>query len=192
MCYHTWKTKSQKTKSQKNRSTSNGEFNSRIQTLTPTKLDNHEAPHPLYSLVISSSLTQSHHYHIAVTNFIETYNNRVNILSFDLETLSLSLKPFHPSLSFDHPYPPTKLMFHPIATSSSSSPSNPNPNLLASSDDFICLWDLRNHSIEPLCVLNNSKNFEFCTPLTSFDWNEVEPKRIGRCSINMTCMGTKS
>ncbi|KAF3951244.1 hypothetical protein CMV_023083 [Castanea mollissima] len=148
----------------------------------------HEAPYPLYSLAISPSPTRSHHYRIAVGSFIETYNNRVDILSFDPETLSL--KPLHPSLSFDHPYPPTKLMFHPTATtssSSSSSPSNPNPNLLASSGDFIRLWDLRDHSIEPLCVLNNSKTSEFCAPLTSFDWNEVEPKRIGTCSIDTTC-----
>lgn len=147
----------------------------------------HEAPYPLYSLAISPSPTRSHHYRIAVGSFIETYNNRVDILSFDPETLSL--KPLHPSLSFDHPYPPTKLMFHPTSSSSSSSPSNPNPNpnLLASSGDFIRLWDLRDHSIEQLCVLNNSKTSEFCAPLTSFDWNEVEPKRIGTCSIDTTC-----
>ena len=145
----------------------------------------HEAPYPLYSLAISPSPTRSHHYRIAVASFIETYNNLVDILSFNLETLSL--KPLHPSLSFDHLYPPIKLMFHPITTLSSSSPSNLNPNLLASSDDFFHLWDLRDHSIKPLCMQNNNKTSKFCAPLTSFDWNEVELKRIGRCSIDMTC-----
>ncbi|KAF4385634.1 hypothetical protein F8388_010190 [Cannabis sativa] len=28
---------------------------------------------------------------------------------------------------------------------------------------------------------------EFCGPLTSFDWNEAEPKRIGTSSIDTTC-----
>jgi WD repeat-containing protein 68 len=36
-------------------------------------------------------------------------------------------------------------------------------------------------------VLNNSKTSEFCAPLTSFDWNDIEPKRIGTCSIDTTC-----
>ncbi|KAG5251590.1 transducin family protein [Salix suchowensis] len=30
-------------------------------------------------------------------------------------------------------------------------------------------------------------NSEFCGPLTSFDWNEAEPKRIGTSSIDTTC-----
>ena len=152
----------------------------------------HKAPYPLYFLVISPSLTWSHHYRITIASFIETYNNGVDILSFDPETLSL--KPLHPSLSFDHLYSSTKLMFHLIATSLSSSPSNPNPNpnLIASFGDFICLWDLRDHLIEQLCVLNNSKTSEFYTSLTSFNWNKVKPKRIGRCSIDTTCTGTKS
>ena len=148
----------------------------------------HKAPYPLYFLVISPSLTWSHHYRITVASFIETYNNGVNILSFDPETLSL--KPLHPSLSFDHPYSSTKLMFHLITTSLSSSPLN--PNLLTSFGNFIRLWDLRDHLIEQLCVLNNSKTSEFYTSLTSFNWNKVKPKRIGRCSIDTTCTGTKS
>ncbi|XP_075663228.1 protein TRANSPARENT TESTA GLABRA 1-like [Castanea sativa] len=140
----------------------------------------HEAPYALYSLAISPSPTWSHHYRIAVASFIETYNNRVDILSFNPETLSL--KPLHPSLSFDHPYLPTKLMFHPIATSSSSSPSNSNPNpnpnpnlnLLASFGDFIRLWDLRNHSIKPLYMLNNNKTSEFYVPLTQLIAHDKE------------------
>ncbi|KAL2527563.1 Protein TRANSPARENT TESTA GLABRA 1 [Abeliophyllum distichum] len=113
---------------------------------------------------------------IAVGSFIEDFHNRVDILSFDDETNSI--KPV-PSLSFEHPYPPTKLMFHPAPTSAA--------NLLASSGDYLRLWDLRDTSIEPICTLNNSKTSEYCAPLTSFDWNEVEPRRIGTSSIDTTC-----
>jgi len=35
-------------------------------------------------------------------------------------------------------------------------------------------------------VLQN-KNSEFCAPLTSFDWNETDPKRLGTSSIDTTC-----
>ena len=37
-----------------------------------------------------------------------------------------------------------------------------------------------------LPVLQN-KNSEFCAPLTSFDWNETDPKRLGTSSIDTTC-----
>ena len=32
-----------------------------------------------------------------------------------------------------------------------------------------------------------NKNTEFCAPLTSFDWNETDPKRLGTSSIDTTC-----
>jgi WD repeat-containing protein 68 len=35
-------------------------------------------------------------------------------------------------------------------------------------------------------LLNNNKNSEFSAPLTSFDWNDAEPRKIGTCSIDTT------
>ncbi|KAJ9159836.1 hypothetical protein P3X46_025300 [Hevea brasiliensis] len=142
----------------------------------------YESPYPLYAMAFSSSPSPNHNHHqrIAVGSFIEEYSNRVDILSFDLETLSFKT---HPTLSLDHPYPPTKLMFHPAAPSSLRKSSD----LLASSGDFLRLWEVRESSVEPISILNNSKTSEFFAPLTSFDWNEIEPKRIGTCSIDTTC-----
>ncbi|KAJ4900489.1 Protein TRANSPARENT TESTA GLABRA 1 [Raphanus sativus] len=134
----------------------------------------YESPYPLYAMSFSSSSSTTHR--IAVGSFLEDYNNRIDILSFDPD--SMSVKPL-PSLSFDHPYPPTKLMF---------SPPSLRRDLLASSGDFLRLWEITDSpSSEPLSVLNNSKTSEFCAPLTSFDWNDVEPKRLGTCSIDTTC-----
>ena len=65
----------------------------------------YDSPYPLYAMSFSSST-----HRIAVGSFLEDYNNRIDILSFDSD--SMSLKPL-PSLSFEHPYPPTKLMFSP-------------------------------------------------------------------------------
>ncbi|XP_065871574.1 protein TRANSPARENT TESTA GLABRA 1 [Euphorbia lathyris] len=142
----------------------------------------YDSPYPLYAIAFSSSASPSraHHHRVAVGSFIEDYSNRVDILSLDTETLSFKT---HPSLSLDHPYPPTKLMFHPAASSSLLKSSD----LLASSGDFLRLWEVRENSVEPVSVLNNSKTSEFCAPLTSFDWNEIEPKRIGTSSIDTTC-----
>uniref|UniRef100_A0A2P2IKM6 TTG1 Ttg1-like protein n=1 Tax=Rhizophora mucronata TaxID=61149 RepID=A0A2P2IKM6_RHIMU len=146
----------------------------------------YESPYPLYSVAFSSSsvASQSHGqgHRMAVGSFIEDYGNRVDIIAFDPETLSIKA---NPAISAEHPYPPTKLMFHPSGPSSLVKSSS--ADILASSGDFLRLWEVGDASIEPFSVLNNSKTSEFCAPLTSFDWNEVEPKRIGTCSIDTTC-----
>nr|QPB14664.1 WD40-repeat protein [Limonium bicolor] len=166
-------------------------------------LISYESPHPIYAVSFSptpspspsSSSSAAHHttgvgagggnnQYIAVGSFIEDYNNRVDILTFDDESLTLTP---NPSLSFPHPYPPTKLMFQPNPNPTSLSSSS--STILASSADFLRLYSLQPDAptIEPISVLNNSKSSEFCAPLTSFDWNDVVPTRIGTCSIDTTC-----
>ncbi|MBA0725871.1 hypothetical protein Goshw_006646 [Gossypium schwendimanii] len=144
----------------------------------------YESAYTVYAMALSStpSSTNINHQRIALGSFLEDYTNRVDIISFDPETLSFKT---HPKLAFDHPYPPTKLMFQPNRKSASSSSSS--SDLLASSGDFLRLWEVRESSIEPVSVLNNSKTSEFCAPLTSFDWNDIEPNRIGTSSIDTTC-----
>lgn len=149
--------------------------------LRSENLVTYESPYTLYTMAISSTVSRSPHRRIAVGSFIEEYNNRVDVLSFDEE--SLTVKP-NPNLSFEHPYPPTKLMFQPNPAAASHRKSS---DLLASSGDYLRLWEVRDNSIESISVLNNSKSSEFCAPLTSFDWNEVEPRRIGTSSIDTTC-----
>nr|QYO90093.1 transparent testa glabra 1 [Sicyos edulis] len=140
----------------------------------------YDSPHPVYAMAIASSSSsscaqsQSCSY-VAVGSFIEEYSNRVDILSFDPNSLSIQS---NPNLSFEHPYPPTKLMFSPTSPSS----------LLASSGDFLRLWQLSDSSsIQPLSLLNNSNTTGFCAPLTSFDWDQLEPNRIGTSSIDTAC-----
>lgn len=124
----------------------------------------YESSFPLYTMAVSSD-------RLAVGSFIEEFSNRVDVLTFDPDSLSI-FKP-SPPLSFDHPYPPTKLMFHPSSG-----------DYLASSGDFLRLWNLRDSSSS---VFNNAKTSEFCAPLTSFDWNHLDPNRIATSSIDTTC-----
>ncbi|KAG2403212.1 Protein TRANSPARENT TESTA GLABRA 1 [Vigna angularis] len=135
----------------------------------------YESPYPIYAMAFSPS----HPQRLALGSFIEEYTNRVHILSFHPKTLSISP---HPSISFDHPYPLTKLMFHPRKPSPSSS-----TDLLATSGDYLCLWDVRENSIEPFSLFNNSKTNELYSSLTSFDWNDIDHNRIGTSSIDTTC-----
>lgn len=36
-------------------------------------------------------------------------------------------------------------------------------------------------------LFSQNKNSDFCAPLTSFDWNEVDPNLLGTSSIDTTC-----
>ena len=36
-------------------------------------------------------------------------------------------------------------------------------------------------------LFTQNKNSDFCAPLTSFDWNEVDPNLLGTSSIDTTC-----
>ena len=62
------------------------------------------------------------------------------------------------------------------------------PDLLATSGDYLRVWhQSADGEARMACLLNNNKNSDFCAPLTSFDWNEVDPNLIGTSSIDTTC-----
>jgi WD repeat-containing protein 68 len=85
-----------------------------------------------------------------------------------------------PKLSFNHPYPTTKIMFIPDK-------DGQKPDLMATTGDYLRIWQICEDRVQLKSALNNNKNSEFCAPLTSFDWNELEPKRLGTSSIDTTC-----
>ena len=82
--------------------------------------------------------------------------------------------------TFDHPYPTTKIMWIPDS-------KGIYPDLLATSGDYLRVWRAGEPDTRLECVLNNNKNSDFCAPLTSFDWNEVDPNLVGTSSIDTTC-----
>ncbi|WOL05744.1 hypothetical protein Cni_G14475 [Canna indica] len=133
-----------------------------------------DSVHPVYAMAFSPSAAAAGSPRLALGSFIEELSNRVDVVSFDEDTLAF--RP-DPALSFDHSYPPTKLMFNPF-------PLSP---LLASASDSLRLYSLGPESADLRSVLDNSKSSGYCAPLTSFDWNDVEPRRIGTSSIDTTC-----
>ena len=80
--------------------------------------------------------------------------------------------------SFEHPYPPTKVAF---------GPEKARNDFLATSGDYLRLWQIKPNEITLKATLNQNKASEFCAPLTSFDWNEFVPSMVGTCSIDTTC-----
>jgi WD repeat-containing protein 68 len=85
-----------------------------------------ELPHSIYALAFSPSAPV-----LAAGSFLEDLHNCVSILTFDSVHPSAASFCAVPSLSFDHPYPPTKLQFNPRAAATP---------LLASSSDALRLW----------------------------------------------------
>jgi WD repeat-containing protein 68 len=120
---------------------------------------------------------QEHRFRLAVGSFIEEYENRIEIITLDDETGKFSSDM---RLCFAHPFPATKIMFMPDKESN-------RPDLLATTADYLRLWHLTEDGVVLQKLLNNNKNSEFCAPLTSFDWNETDPKRLGTSSIDTTC-----
>lgn len=45
--------------------------------------------------------------------------------------------------------------------------------------NFCWSWQVSDTETRLECLLNNNKNSDFCAPLTSFDWNEVDPNLLG-------------
>ena len=70
---------------------------------------------------------------------------------------------------------------------SPASATNTNDDLLATSGDYLRVWNINSDDQGSMkALLNNNKHTEYCAPLTAFDWNETDPSMIGTCSIDTT------
>ncbi|CAN6251732.1 unnamed protein product [Urochloa humidicola] len=146
------------------------------------------------------SVRRDRKYRLAIASLLEQVPNRVEVVQLDEASGDIA-----PVLAFDHQYPPTKTMFIP-------DPHALRPDLLATSADHLRIWripsaddadggDANNNSnsgsvrcngapqpgVELRCELNGNRNSDYCGPLTSFDWNDADPRRIGTSSIDTTC-----
>ncbi|EFO87923.1 CRE-SWAN-2 protein [Caenorhabditis remanei] len=136
----------------------------------------YNAPFTLFSHGWSAATDPSRKFRLAVSSFIEEYSNKIHIVQLDEDAGEL----VHRS-TFDHPYPATKIMWIPDQKGTF-------PDLLATSGDYLRLWRIgtdNNARIESL--LNTNRTAEYCAPLTSFDWNELDMNLIGTSSIDTTC-----
>lgn len=111
-------------------------------------------------------------------SFIEEYTNKIDIIGLNQEGWEITSQ-----LVFSHPYPTTKIMWMPDYNGTS-------PDLLATTGDYLRVWRLEeagDNNVPKFSRLDNNKNSEFCAPLTSLDWNEVDTNMIGTSSIDSTC-----
>eukprot|EP00126_Sphaerothecum_destruens_P007633 Sdes_comp19925_c0_seq2m12361 len=133
----------------------------------------YESPWPMYAM--SWSTKPEARFRLALGSFVEEYANKVEIVE-----LKDDVGEFVNTHTFDHPYPTTKIMWIPDKNGSM-------PDLLATTGDYLRIWEVKSNSVEQKCLLNNNKSSEYCAPLTAFDWNETDPNILGTCSIDTTC-----
>ena len=126
---------------------------------------------------------------LAIGSYLEDYANKVELVQFDPDTSDFSV---HSRLLFDHPFAPTNLMFFPSPDASAG-----HPDLLATSGDFLRLWEIHGggggdeeeeeERVELKSLLNGNKGSEFNAAITSFDWSHADPRRVATCSVDTTC-----
>jgi len=141
------------------------------------KFYTYKAPWVIFSMAWSQRIEKQFRFRVAIGSFIEEYSNKVRVIqnmdnSADFKVVG----------EFSHPYPATKMMFSPQ--------TDVTRDLLATTGDYLRLWSITGEADEPIkqeTLLNNNKNSEYCSPLTSFDWNETDPTMIGTSSIDTTC-----
>ncbi|VDO97496.1 unnamed protein product [Schistosoma mattheei] len=134
----------------------------------------YNAPWCIFSM--NWSVRPDKRFRLAVGSFIEEYNNKVQVIYLDDEQGEFVVQS-----TFAHHYPTSKIMWIPDTKCIF-------PDLLATSGDYLRVWRINEDSeVKNECLLNNNKNSDYCAPLTSFDWNEVDPNIIGTSSIDTTC-----
>ncbi|KAL5739999.1 hypothetical protein ACOSP7_028881 [Xanthoceras sorbifolium] len=115
---------------------------------------------------------------LAIGSFLEDYSNKVELVQFNPDTSDFTTDT---RLLFDHPYAPTNLMFFP-----SEDPMN--PDLIATSGDYLRLWEVHDDHIELKALLNGNKSSEFSSAITSFDWADFDSRRVATSSVDTTCI----
>lgn len=133
-----------------------------------------DAPWCIFSM--NWSARPDHCFRLAVGSFVEDYNNEVQVVVLDEESSEFVVQS-----TFSHHYPTSKLMWIPDVKCQF-------PDLLATSGDYLRVWRVHeDNKVKFECRLNNNTHSEYCAPLTSFDWNEIDPTILGTSSIDTTC-----
>ncbi|KAH6568580.1 hypothetical protein BASA50_001209 [Batrachochytrium salamandrivorans] len=173
-----------------------------------SEVHQYKAPFPVYSLHWSQ---RPNAFRLGISSFIESSNNKLQIIQ-----LFNNSSDFVKIAEVDHTFPVTKLMWSPqkgmgpdlfstsgdylrlweLVTSDEAIDAEMETNISENNmindqvreslsqpeqRQIICRATLANHRKVP-----NSKK-EYCAPLTSFDWNEIDPSLCVTSSVDTTC-----
>ncbi|KAJ2515943.1 hypothetical protein GGI11_001238 [Coemansia sp. RSA 2049] len=162
--------------------------------LSPRKeICNYFSAYPVYSLAWSRRDDQNGMFRMALSSFLEEPQNRVQVIQ---------LSPQHdPAHTPERPdfglvaetttdYPLTKLLWQPMAGGFAQ------PDLLAGAGDSLRIWECEQTGEMGEMGLHKSSlrqrakmatRADYSAPVTSFDWNQIDPRLIITSSIDTTC-----
>ena len=129
----------------------------------------YQPPCQIYAL--SFCTNPSYDYTLALGSFLKTQYNNISIIALNEES-----KAFEVCCLYEMTYPCTKIVWSPDRCSS----------LLASSGDLLRVLKYEGDSLTIRSNLITERK-DSPPPLTSLDWNQANPSKIGTCSINTTC-----
>ncbi|ETN38403.1 uncharacterized protein HMPREF1541_06438 [Cyphellophora europaea CBS 101466] len=141
---------------------------------------------------------------VAIGSYLEDSHNYIQVLDASVAQPDPDNPMGDPGFEFTktaeatHAYPVTRILWEPPSSNKQTT------DLLATSGDHLRLWSLpadptasysssisrKDHHIQklsPLALLSNSKSPEHTAPITSLDWNVVQPSLIITSSIDTTC-----
>ncbi|KAI3378169.1 hypothetical protein SNEBB_004830 [Seison nebaliae] len=115
-------------------------------------------------------------FRVIIGSFLEEYTNKIQIVS-----LNEDVGTFQVEATVDHPYPATKVIWIPDQNDEYCS-------LFATTGDYLRLWQVSSNGSDAkqISLLNNNKNSDYCSPLTSFDWCEKDCRILATASIDTT------
>ncbi|XP_030467937.2 WD repeat-containing protein LWD1-like [Syzygium oleosum] len=122
------------------------------------------------------SIRHDKKYCLAIANLLDDPTAIINCVEIVRLNHSTGVIRVDPNLSFDHPYPHQGRFLPQQGLPACRSPCHlQRPASNGSS------------RVELRSSLNGNENNDFYWPLTSFTWNEAEPKSISTSTIDTTC-----
>jgi DDB1- and CUL4-associated factor 7 len=141
---------------------------------------------------------------VAIGSYLEDGHNYIQVLDASIASVDPDQPGADPGFEFTktaeatHAYPVTRILWEPPSSNKQTT------DLLATSGDHLRLWSLPAEptssysssisrkdqplqKLSPLALLSNSKSPEHTAPITSLDWNVVQPSLIITSSIDTTC-----
>lgn len=108
----------------------------------------------------------------------------LSIIHIQLQKYVLQVFPLASSITLAYIHICVQIAWAPHSASSGVTSND----LIATSGDYLRLWSVDSENkVELKRLFNSTKDTDYCAPITSFDWNEVDSNIIGAVSIDTTC-----
>lgn len=136
--------------------------------------------------VVDDDIMSSHSTTPTATTAATTHSSKKSMVSDGTDFNGINSEEIRLDFEFNLSYPTTKIMWIPDTTGAEI-------DLFATAGDFLRLWEVT--EVEGGCSAVNmrhklsfkKKDSDYCSPVTSFDWNKENLDFLGTASVDTTC-----